>query len=99
MPGHQPKETVEKIYQVLKCLNDWQFGVLAYITDISKSLLIGLSMIEQQLSGKEAAEAANLESNYQTQFWGEMKESHDVEKAYLKMCLTAANLFLHACPS
>lgn len=42
-----------------------------------KSTLLSLTMVEKQISPKEAFELAYLEENYQNKYWGTEKESED----------------------
>jgi ATP synthase F1 complex assembly factor 2 len=98
MPHRQPEETVEKVQEIIKSMNDWQFAALTRIAATTKSILIGLAMVETRLDRNMAIEAARLEIAFQTRTWGEMQESHDLDKEYLHMMLASASIFLHTSP-
>ncbi|KAL1642925.1 ATP synthase mitochondrial F1 complex assembly factor 2 [Diplodia intermedia] len=100
MPVPQPQNTVEVVKGWLSSLPAWELagverGVLA-----SKSLLIASRLMaewspqfaharESQPGGsrfgiEEAAEASSLEVAWQTGMWGEVEDTHDVDKEDLR---------------
>ena len=99
MPRKQPQETINTIEHIMKSLNSWHFAVLTCVATTAKSVLIGIAMLDGQLDGQTATQTARLETLSQTQLWGTMRDSHDLDEAYIKTLLTSARLFLRASPS
>ncbi|PWW79787.1 ATP12-domain-containing protein [Tuber magnatum] len=96
----QPPETLKVIREWLEGLTDWDLVALEMATLSSKSFLIGARLVaewssELGVGGKswgieEAAMAASVEVRYQTEIWGEVKDTHDVDKEDIKRQLGAA---------
>ncbi|ODQ82559.1 hypothetical protein BABINDRAFT_159123 [Babjeviella inositovora NRRL Y-12698] len=52
----------------------------------------GVDPIEKQLTLEQVAEAATLETIYQTERWGEVEDTHDVDKVDIRRNLGTASL-------
>ncbi|CUS08918.1 unnamed protein product [Tuber aestivum] len=98
--AQQPSDTEKVIMGWLEGLTDWDLVALEMATLSSKSLLIGARLVAEWSSdvgvgGKswgieEAARAASVEVRYQTKIWGEVEDTHDVDKEDIKRQLGAA---------
>jgi len=83
----QPKETREVLLRWMKGLDTWKLVGLERIVHATKSFVIGARMVDEWGAtgdGKwgitKAAEAASIEVAFQTHQWGEVEDTHDVEK-------------------
>lgn len=98
--AHQLPETVKAIREWLEGLTDWDLVALEIATMSSKSFLIGARLVAEWSSDvgvgekswgiEEAARAASVEVRYQTEIWGEVEDTHDVDKEDIKRQLGAA---------
>lgn len=85
-PG-QPKETREALIAWLNGLDVWALVGFERIVHATKSFVIGARMVaewrgtgDQTWGVEKAAKAASIEVSYQTSQWGEVEDTHDVEK-------------------
>jgi ATP synthase F1 complex assembly factor 2 len=85
--GGQPTQTKDKLMTWMKSLDVWRLVGLERIVHATKSFVIGARMVAEWSEGggeiwgvKEAAEAASIEVTYQTRQWGEVEDTHDVQK-------------------
>jgi len=83
----QPVETREAMMGWMRALDVWKFVGFERVVHATKSFVIGIRMVaewSQHGDGKwgieEAAEAASIEVAFQTRQWGEVEDTHDVEK-------------------
>jgi chaperone required for assembly of F1-ATPase len=105
MPLEQPEMTRHVIRAWLTGLPAFELAGLERAVLASKSLLVSVRLIhewaeafaqERKSAGaarfgiEEAAEAASLEVRWQTGQWGEVEDTHDVEKEDLKRQLGSA---------
>lgn len=58
----------------------------------AKSFLIGLAVVKRHLSVEDAWMAAQLEVLDQIERWGEVEDSHDVDREFVKSQLASARL-------
>merc|ERR1712130_224938 len=93
----QPKETKEKIKEVLSNLDDWQFASLDSLCGITRSLVVSLAIVEGQLGVKKGFECARLEEEYQIRRWGEVEGiyGHGIDREYARMKIAAARTFIN----
>ncbi|TFK46432.1 ATP12-domain-containing protein [Heliocybe sulcata] len=75
----QPKETSDKLAEVLAGLDSWELAAMERTTYTTKSFIIGLGLVKKYISTDEAALAASVEVNSQIEKWGEVEDSHDVD--------------------
>lgn len=85
----QPRATREMVMNWMRSLDLWRLVGLERTTLASKSLLVGARLVSEWdpvIGGKgawgvrEACEAASIEVRWQTRQWGEVEDTHDVEK-------------------
>jgi ATP synthase F1 complex assembly factor 2 len=109
LPLSQPEMTKNVVRGWLTGVPAFELAGLERAVLASKSLLIGVRLIHEwgeafaQARGpadatrfgvEEAAEAASVEVTWQTQQWGEVEDTHDVEKEDLRRQLGSAVLLV-----
>lgn len=97
----QPAETRETLLKWMREMDTWKLIGFERIVHSTKSFVIGARMLaewgpsgEGKWGVKEAAEAADIEVNYQTKQWGEVEDTHDVQKEDLGRQLGAGWLIV-----
>ncbi|RPB13233.1 ATP12-domain-containing protein [Morchella conica CCBAS932] len=103
----QPQETRDVIRSWIERLGVWDLVGLERAVLATKSLLIAARLVaewseemqfsmgrEKVFGAEEAAEAASVEVRFQTGRWGEVEDTHDVEKEDLKRQLGAARMLV-----
>jgi ATP synthase F1 complex assembly factor 2 len=105
LPASQPAMTQEIIRGWVSGLKAYELAGLERAVLASKSLLVGVRLLvewsqefqELRREGKDgerfgieqAAQACSMEVDWQTGMWGEVEDTHDVEKEDLRMQLGA----------
>lgn len=98
LPVSQPRATKDIIKQWVSSLRPHDLAALERGIVASKSLLVAVRLVVEwsenfrhlQRSGQkkfgieEAAEASSLEVRWQTDMWGEVEDTHDVDKEDLR---------------
>ncbi|KAL9094981.1 MAG: hypothetical protein Q9165_002583 [Trypethelium subeluteriae] len=111
IPEKQPQMTTEVIRGWLSGLPAWELAGLERGVLASKSLLVAtrllvewsseFSHLREASSGQarfgieEAAEAASVEVRWQTGMWGEVEDTHDVEREDMRRQLGSLILLVH----
>ncbi|KAL1927318.1 hypothetical protein VTP01DRAFT_3947 [Rhizomucor pusillus] len=83
----QPKETRDKLRSIVQEMDPMQLAALEKAVMSSKSFLIGLALVKGAVTVEQAAQAAHVEMNSQIDRWGEVEDSHDVEREYIRQTL------------
>ncbi|KAG7701894.1 hypothetical protein KL951_000350 [Ogataea haglerorum] len=100
--NRQPETTVKAVRKWLDTLDFWSLVSLERATLTAKSFLSGVAIL--RLNNKEdtigltvddIARAATLETIYQTERWGEVEDTHDVDKVDVQRNLTSASLIVY----
>ncbi|VVT57377.1 uncharacterized protein SAPINGB_P005665 [Magnusiomyces paraingens] len=86
----QSSETKEAVSQWIRSLDTWKLVALERATMSAKSLIIGMLVATGNISVPEAVRAATLETIYQTELWGEVQDSHDVDFHDMQRTLASA---------
>lgn len=73
--NQQPKETVQKLQEVVSAYDPWRLAGFERSVMASKSYIIGLGLAEGFLTVEEAALAAHVEVQSQIERWGEVEDS------------------------
>lgn len=98
LPASQPQPTKDIIEQWISSLQAYDLAGLERGVLAAKSLLIAVRLVSEwsesfrhvQRPGRErfgiaeAAEASSMEVKWQTDMWGEVEDTHDVDKEDLK---------------
>lgn len=71
MPVRQKPETKEALRLAIETYDDWTLTGLSYAVDSCGSLVLGLALVERQLSVQQVVEAAELDAHFQMEKWGE----------------------------
>ncbi|KAK4522470.1 hypothetical protein GAYE_HTGSCF31FUTG100G0358 [Galdieria yellowstonensis] len=88
----QDRDSLERVYQYLKNQHSLFFTALHSATSTTKSLIIGLALSDKAISTKQAMEACRCEEDFQIQYWGDVKGSHDIDRADTFVRLTSSSL-------
>ncbi|KAJ9296949.1 hypothetical protein DTO271G3_4710 [Paecilomyces variotii] len=108
LPTSQPQVTKDVIREWISNLHAYDLAALERAVLAGKSLLVAIRLVVEwsenfrhlQRSGQkrfgivEAAEASSLEVRWQTDMWGEVEDTHDVEKEDLKRQLGSVVLLV-----
>jgi ATP synthase F1 complex assembly factor 2 len=108
MPVSQPEGTIDVIRAWILDLPAYELAALERGVLASKSLLVGVRLIVEwsehfrhiqrhgrtRFSVEEAAEASSLEIRHQTAMWGEVEDSHDVDREDLRRQLGSVVLLV-----
>ncbi|KAJ2489694.1 chaperone [Coemansia sp. RSA 2050] len=86
----QSEEATETLRKALAGFSPLKLAALERATMAAKSLLIGLALVEHHVTAEDAAMAAQVESNSQTQLWGQLENAHDIDNAALRQTLGAS---------
>lgn len=98
----QTEHTKKAVLNYLDSLNVWDLVALEKATLVGKSFLAGVTVLRNadyndnfNLTIEELARLVNLETVLQTARWGEVEDTHDVDKVDLKRNLASAALIAH----
>ncbi|KAI7907329.1 uncharacterized protein BX663DRAFT_529042 [Cokeromyces recurvatus] len=83
----QPKETKTKLRASVEAMDPLELAAFEKAVMSAKSFLIGLALVKKGISVEQAAQAAHVEMNSQMERWGEVEDSHDVEREYIRQTL------------
>lgn len=115
LPNPQPEATTEAIQKWVSSLPAFELAALERAVLASKSLLVAARLVfewSHALSGfqratgrtgkftiEDAAEACTLEVSWQTGMWGEVEDTHDVDKEDVRRQLGSVVLVVQADPT
>jgi chaperone required for assembly of F1-ATPase len=71
----QPREALDRLAQIVTAMDDWRLGALQSAAASSGSLVIGLALVEGRIDADEAFAAAELDSGFEIDRWGEDAEA------------------------
>ncbi|KAK4988583.1 ATP synthase mitochondrial F1 complex assembly factor 2 [Elasticomyces elasticus] len=109
LPTPQPEMTREIVRGWIAGLPAFELAALERAVLASKSLLVGIRLlvewsreyehlrkedVKERFGIEEAAEACSVEVRYQTSMWGEVEDTHDVEKEDLRRQLGSVILLV-----
>ncbi|KDN51535.1 hypothetical protein RSAG8_00080, partial [Rhizoctonia solani AG-8 WAC10335] len=75
----QPKETKEVLMNEVNKLGQWEMAAFERAVLTTKSFIIALALVKGRINVEQAAQAAHVEVVSQTQRWGEVEDTHDVD--------------------
>lgn len=97
----QPAATREALLCWMHALDVWKFVGFERVVHATKSFVIGARLLDEwgehgdaSWGIEEAAAAASIEVAFQTRQWGEVEDTHDVEKEDLRRQLGAGWLMM-----
>lgn len=90
----QPEETKETLRKVIEDMTPLELAAFEKAVMSSKSFLIGFALVNKGITVEQAAQAAHVEMNSQMDRWGEVEDSHDVEREYIRQTLGSVAITL-----
>lgn len=81
----QPAATLHSLHDILLQQDAWRLAAIATLAPLAASLIVALSALDAGASPEGLFAAANLEEDWQTEFWG-----HDEEAARVRAAREAA---------
>ncbi|KAI8337417.1 hypothetical protein BC941DRAFT_352360 [Chlamydoabsidia padenii] len=88
----QPQETKDTMRAVVDQMDSYELAAFERAVLTSKSFLIGLALVKHAISVEHASQAAQVEMNSQMERWGEVEDSHDVDREYMRQTLGSVAL-------
>lgn len=88
--NYQTEETKVNVRKWIQSLDNWQFASFERATTAAKSLIIGMNIVLGKRPVSELAMLSSLDIIHQTALWGEVEDTHDVDRADLHRLLGAA---------
>lgn len=88
----QDEDVKAKLREIVNNMSDIELSAFERATLTAKSFLIGLAVVKRHLSVENAWAAAQLEVLDQIERWGEVEDSHDVDREFIKSQLASARL-------
>ncbi|KAG0363462.1 hypothetical protein BC939DRAFT_445147 [Gamsiella multidivaricata] len=88
----QDDDVKQKLHDIVSSMSDIELSAFERATLTAKSFLIGLAVVKRHLSVEKAWQAAQLEVLDQIERWGEVEDSHDVDREFMKSQLSSARL-------
>uniref|UniRef100_A0A1I7ZHW1 ATP synthase mitochondrial F1 complex assembly factor 2 n=1 Tax=Steinernema glaseri TaxID=37863 RepID=A0A1I7ZHW1_9BILA len=93
-PAYITEQTLDRLQNFLMAQPFWTLIGLQYAVEaVKSSVLITLATASHAMEAAEGAELARLEQIFQTDTWGNVEWSHDVEHLELMSRLSSAVLF------
>ncbi|MEX2408641.1 MAG: ATPase, partial [Rhodovibrionaceae bacterium] len=89
----QPETSLAALRRAIESHDDLQLAALSLAVRSSGSLVIGLALSQIALTPEEAFEAAELDSSYQLESWGEDAEAEKRRDGVRQDLDAAARLF------
>ncbi|KAL7750610.1 ATP synthase mitochondrial F1 complex assembly factor 2 [Sorochytrium milnesiophthora] len=90
----QPQQTEDTLRQHIERYTPLKLAAFERATMTAKSFIVGLALVEGHISALEASRAARVELESQIQQWGEVEDSHDVDKEDLQRQMASVALVL-----
>ncbi|GMH36703.1 hypothetical protein BSKO_04576 [Bryopsis sp. KO-2023] len=92
--SNQAESTTSQIHEYLTGLDNWKLGLADAMVCGCRSLVIGLALLNNKITVKEAMSISRLEEELQIEHWGLVEGAHDLDIADMKMKLAAATMFM-----
>jgi len=88
--NYQPEATKKTVLKWIESLDNWEFVSLERATTAAKSLIIGMNVVLNRRPILELAMLSSLDVIHQIALWGEVEDTHDVDREDLHRILGAA---------
>ena len=88
--NYQSEETKSKVRNWIHELDSFKFASLERATTAAKSLVVGMNVALNRRPVSELAMLTSLDVIHQTALWGEVEDTHDVDREDLHRLLGAA---------
>jgi chaperone required for assembly of F1-ATPase len=92
LPVKQSGEAMETLARTVSAMDDWRLGAFQCAAASSGSVVIGLALVEGRIDADEAFAAAELDSGFEIDRWGEDGEA-TARRAVVAFDLAAARRF------
>ncbi|MDB5393566.1 MAG: Chaperone required for the assembly of the mitochondrial F1-ATPase [Rhodospirillales bacterium] len=92
LPVKQSGEAMETLARTISAMDDWRLGAFQCAAASSGSFVIGLALVDGRIDADEAISAAELDSGFEIDRWGEDGEA-TARRAVVASDLTAARRF------
>ncbi|KAK3091953.1 hypothetical protein FSP39_023987, partial [Pinctada imbricata] len=86
--------THDRLERHLQAFSDWSLLGFQYGVEALKSLIIMLALVDKHISVDKAVKLARLETDYQTDRWGNVEWYHDIDILQLRARLAASALLI-----
>jgi len=93
LPAEQPAQALQALRRAVESLDDMHLAALSASVQAAGSLVVGLALVNRHIDASHAFRAAELESTYQIEAWGEDAEAMERREA-LRDELEAARTFV-----
>lgn len=90
--NYQPAATKDKVREWINTLDNFEFVSLERATAAAKSLIVGMNVVLHRRPVVELAMLSSLDVIHQIALWGEVEDTHDVDREDLHRVLGAAYL-------
>ena len=74
---NQKPDSLLKLKNILNEINIFKLSAIYTLSQITKSIIISLALVNNKISAKKAFENSNLEELYQISKWGKDEEAFD----------------------
>lgn len=95
VPAHPPA-ALAAAAQYLRAFSAWQRPGVAMAIDTLRSFVIGAALLEGRTSASKAVFLSRLESEFQTQRFGEVAWAHPLDRAAITTRVAAAAFFVRS---
>ncbi len=92
-PVHQPEKTISALTKQIKGMDDFDLLCFYKFSSLTTSVLLGLAIVRDFLSAKEAFCLSRLEEDFQNEFWGKDSEAEKKRNSALQDILTTEQIF------
>lgn len=93
LPVSQPEAALKALSAAVRELEPFRLTALASVVQAAGSLIVGMALVRGHLTAEGAIEASQLDESYQSEKWGEDKESVERLKG-LQAEISQAETFL-----
>lgn len=89
-----PEKVAVGARKVVQSLDVWHLTALSSVCSGSKSLLVALAFLADDVSPKSAIKAARVEEEFQISNWGLVEGGHDYDRLNCSIQILSAHIFL-----
>ena len=90
----QNPQVIECFREIVENYDNFKLSAFENAVLRSKSFMIGLALVEREISSEFGTMAARLEVHHQIQRWGEVEDSHDVDREDIHRQLASSRVAL-----
>ena len=90
----QSEKVIQGFRDIISNYDNFKLAAFENAVLRSKSFMIGLALVEGEVSSEFGTMAARLEVHHQIQRWGEVEDSHDIEREDIHRQLASSSVAL-----